>query len=383
MTNLLEMNGLPLGTLSEHGSSYSFEYSAEWLAQGFELGPDVPLSRGRQFSRRSFGFMEDASPDRWGRTLILRETRARRKKLKQPARTITAMDYFLRVQDESRMGAIRVRDDHGVLDSEGGVPPMIHLGKLVRASEKYQAGEYDDETLALLLAPGSSLGGARPKASVRDVRGDLYVAKFPKADDTYSVERWEFVALQLARRAGCRVAEAHLQDVDGRLVLLSKRFDRRGETRVHFASAMNLLGLEDGQRSSYAAIADLMQRVGGDPRELFRRMVVNISLNNVDDHLRNHGFLWNAKQWELSPLYDVNPISRFEKAPMLSTAIVPEAFDADRQLAVDSAAYFDLTKRAAQAICDEVGSAVQTWQQVAQTAGAPRQEIDELESAFG
>jgi serine/threonine-protein kinase HipA len=253
VTTLLEMHDVVVGTLHEEGNSYSFEYSDQWLTHGFELGPDVPLARGRQFSRKAFGFMEDASPDRWGRTLMLRQTRADLKKKKQPARTLTALDYLLGVNDESRLGALRVRQDSRYLAFSAGPPPLVHLGTLLRASNDYQSGAYDDETLALLLAPGSSLGGARPKASVRDARGDLFVAKFPKADDEYSVERWEFIALQLARRAGCQVAEARIEIIDGQGVLLSKRFDRKGDHRIHFSSAMNLLELTDGDSSSYAS----------------------------------------------------------------------------------------------------------------------------------
>lgn len=364
------------------GQRYSLEYSDAWLAGGFELGPDVPLSRGRQFSRKAFGFIEDASPDRWGRTLILRHSRAQAKKTNQAPRALTTLDYFVGVSDASRQGALRARRGDDYLAPGAGPPPLVHLGALLRASNDYQAGAYDDETLALLLAPGSSLGGARPKASVRDAQGDLFVAKFPKSDDAYSVERWEFVAQELARRAGCRVVEAQLLNVNEQPVLLSRRFDRDRAERIHFSSAMNLLELTDGDASSYAEIADLMQRVGGDPVELFRRMVVNILINNVDDHLRNHGFLRVGPGWELSPAYDINPISRFEKAPRLSTAIVPGEFEASTDIAIDNAELFNLTKRAAQAICEQAAEAVGTWRSVARDAEAPRHEVDEIESAF-
>lgn len=371
-----------VGTLEQHGKSYSFEYSGKWRKHGFELGPDVPLAQGRQYSAEAFGFIEDASPDRWGRTIILRETRTRMNREKQVPRALTSLDYFLRVSDVSRMGALRAFQG-GAFQAEGeGVPPTLHLGKLLVASKKYQSGSYDDETMRLLLAPGSSLGGARPKASVRDAHGNLYIAKLPKNDDEYSVERWEFIALQLARLAGCTVAEAHLEDIEGHPVLLSKRFDRRGDTRIHFSSAMNLLKLRDGQRSSYAQIADLMQQIGGDPQELFRRMILNILINNVDDHLRNHGFLRGRKGWELSPAYDINPISRFEKAPTLSTAIVPEEFEANVDIAKENCELFNLTPAQAALICDEVRGAVTNWPKVAKKAGATKREIEAVESAF-
>jgi len=371
-----------VGTLEKQGGSYAFEYSEHWQEDGFELGPDVPIAQGRQYSAEAFGFIEDASPDRWGRTILLRETRARMKKQKQAPRALTTLDYFLGVSDVSRMGALRGLSD-GAFQAEGGsVPPLIHLEKLLRASNRYQSGDYDDETLQLLLAPGSSLGGARPKACVRDAQGNLYVAKFPKNDDEYSVERWEFIALSLARRAGCKVAEARLEDIDGQLVLLSKRFDRDGETRIHFSSAMNLLGLRDGERSSYAEIADLMQQIGGDPIELFRRMIVNIMINNVDDHLRNHGFLRGKNSWELSPAYDINPISKFEKSPTLSTAIVPDEFDANVDIAIENHDFFNLTCAQATVICAEVRDAVATWPDVARKTGATKREIEAVESAF-
>jgi serine/threonine-protein kinase HipA len=382
MTTHLSMNGVPVGVLSAEGNSLSFEYAEEWLKGGFELGPDVPLTRGRQFSKTAFGFVEDASPDRWGRTLILRETRARMKKLGQAPRALASLDYFLAVNDESRMGALRARDGEAYVAAGDGVPPLVDLGRLVRASEKYQAGQYDDETLTLLLAPGSSLGGARPKASVRDGRGQLYMAKFPKLDDAYSIERWEYIAFELAKLAGCDVAQARLENVEGRPVLLSKRFDREDGARRHFSSAMNLMGLSDGERSSYAEIADMMQRTGGDPRALFRRMVFNIRINNVDDHLRNHGFLRARQQWELSPVYDINPMSRFEMAPQLSTAIVPDDFEASLELAIDSAEFFNLTKQRARSIGEEVESAVAKWPEVARKARATQREMDEVESAF-
>lgn len=371
-----------VGTLTQLGGSYSFEYSQQWLTNGFELGPDVPLAQGRQYSAEAFGFIEDASPDRWGRTLLLRETRTRLKRQKQPARTLTTLDYFLAVSDVSRMGAVRAWQKDAFQAEGDGVPPMIQLGKLLRASEKVQSGEYDDESIHLLLAPGSSLGGARPKASVRDAQGNLYIAKFPKNDDEYSVERWEFIALELARRAGCCVAEARLEHLDGQVILMSKRFDRAGDTRIHFSSAMNLLALRDGQHSSYAEIADLMQQIGGDPKELFRRMVINIMINNVDDHLRNHGFLRADRGWELSPTYDINPISKFEKAPLLSTAIIPEEFEASVEIAVDNCEFFNLRSAEAAHICEEARCAVATWPEVARAAGATKREIEAVESAF-
>jgi serine/threonine-protein kinase HipA len=371
-----------VGTLEQPGGSYSFEYTDEWLQRGFALGPDVPLNQGRHYSAEAFGFIEDASPDRWGRTIILRETRSRMKRQKLAPRALTSLDYFLGVSDVSRMGALRASRDGAFLAASDGVPPMIQLGRLLAASTKYQSGDYDDETIQLLLAPGSGLGGARPKASVKDAEGNLYIAKFPKNEDEYSVQRWEFIALSLACRAGCTVAEARLENIDEQPVLLSKRFDRDTNSRIHFSSAMNLLQLRDGDRSSYAEIADLMQRIGGDPTQLFRRMIVNILINNVDDHLRNHGFLRGRGGWELSPAYDINPNSKFEKSPVLSTAIVPDEFEANVDIALENCELFNLTSAQAARICEEVRSAVATWPKVARKAGATKREIEVVESAF-
>lgn len=380
----LELGDTLVGTLYADRGTMALAYSAGWMTGGFALGPDVPLGPGRQY-RQSFGFVEDASPDRWGKTLILREAKARARREKSAPRTLDNIDYFLRVSDVGRAGALRAVQEGEYVSGKHDVPPLVSLGKLLHASAAYQTGDYDDDVLTLLMAPGSSLGGARPKATVKDVSGDLYMAKFPRNDDQYSVERWEYIALELAKKAGINCAEARLETVDGKLVLLSKRFDRRGEARVHFASAMNLLELKDGAASSYAEIADLIQREGEEPqdsRELFRRLVFNIMINNVDDHLRNHGFLRGKRGWVLSPAYDVNPISKAEKAPRLATAIVDDDFNADVQTAIDAATFFGLTQADAQETCDQVHAAVSTWRQTAEAAGAPRREILELEDAF-
>lgn len=381
---VLELEGQTVGSLHADGRTLALSYSDDWVVHGYALGPDVPLVRGRQY-RQSFGFVEDASPDRWGRTLIAREARARAKREQRAPRTLGPIDYFLGVSDAGRMGALRAIVDGQYVADHLQVPPLVDLGKLLHASSAYQAGRYDDDVMALLMAPGSSLGGARPKATVCDATGVLYMAKFPRNDDEYSVERWEFIALELARAAGIRCAEARLEKVDSKLVLLSKRFDRRGERRVHVASAMNLLELKDGDRSSYAEIADLIQREGeaaADSSELFRRMIFNIAVNNVDDHLRNHAFLRGKRGWTLSPAYDLNPMSRIEKAPRLTTAIIDDAYDADLSVALDSAEFFGLSRAAAEGVIERVKEAVSGWRQTADAAGAPRREITDLQDAF-
>jgi len=240
--------------------------------------------------------------------------------------------------------------------------------------------------LALIFAPGSSLGGARPKASVLDVHGHLAIAKFPRADDEYSIERWEWVALQLAAAAGIDVAAAELLSVGGRDVLLSRRFDRRGEERIHLASALALLGLRDGDRASYPEIAEIVQRDGSQPQrdhvELFRRMVFNICVANVDDHLRNHGFLRTRTGWTLSPAYDINPVPTDVRARVLSTNVTPDDATGSLDAARESATYFGLSPKQADAVIAEVLSAVANWRGVARKAGASTKECARMQSAF-
>jgi serine/threonine-protein kinase HipA len=221
--------------------------------------------------------------------------------------------------------AFRFVVDGEFVSTSEGVPPLIRLGELLDATRRLEQNRELPDDLTLIFAPGSSLGGARPKASILDNNGQLSIAKFPKDGDTYSVERWEYIALLVARAAGIEVADAQLIESAGGPVLLSRRFDRKGQERVHFCSAMTLLGLRDGDHASYPDIADLIQTEGSRPaadsEELFRRMVLSICIANVDDHLRNHGFLRSESGWKLSPAYDLNPVPAEVRPRILSTNV--------------------------------------------------------------
>jgi serine/threonine-protein kinase HipA len=243
------------------------------------------------------------------------------------------------------------------------------------------------DALRVLLAPGSSLGGARPKASVRDQSGRLSIAKFPKATDTRDVARWEAVMLRLADKAGIPVPEHQVFSIENRSVLVMARFDRRGESRVPFLSAMSLLTARDGDVRSYVEIAEELRRIEGPGREggpaLWRRIVFNILASNFDDHLRNHAILFDGAYWALSPAYDLNPVPAYEQGRKLSTAI---HFDGDQtaslEVALDAASEFDLDARNARNIIGEVAKAVARWRTEALATGIKHGEIEEMASAF-
>jgi serine/threonine-protein kinase HipA len=298
----------------------------------FSIEPALSLTRG-VFSTPSnqviFGSIGDSAPDTWGRRLMQRAERRQAEKEKRAVRTLTEADYLLSVADETRLGALRFRwaDDPAFqAAARAGVPPLVELGRLLQITERILRDEETDEDLQLIVAPGSSLGGARPKAPVVDQHGHLAIAKFPKETDDYSIETWEEIALQLADRAGIVTPHHELIEVANKPVLLSRRFDRREKVRIPFLSAMSITGSADGERGSYPELVDALTRYGtnakADAAALYRRMVFNVLVSNVDDHLRNHGFLWLGKNgWSLSPAYDLNPTPTDVKARILTTNI--------------------------------------------------------------
>jgi serine/threonine-protein kinase HipA len=268
-----------------------------------------------------------------------------------------------------------------------GVPRLVELGRLMAVTDRILRDEETDADLQMIFAPGSSLGGARPKASVIDQHGRLSIAKFPKPDDDYSVERWESVALTLAGMAGVRVAAHELIEVAGQSILLSRRFDREGETRLPFLSALSMMGLRDGERGSYPELVDVLVQTGArarvDAAELYRRMVLNVLISNVDDHLRNHGFLWRGQGgWTLSPAYDLNPTPVDLKARILTTTIDLDDGTCDLALVLSVAELFSLSDAEARDIVREVAQVTRGWREVAAAAGARPAEIRRMESAF-
>ncbi len=372
-----------------------FEYADEWLrdADRFELEPELPLTRGGfapPVGQAIHGFLGDSAPDTWGRKLMQRAERRRAEREGRAVRTLMESDYLLGVSDETRLGALRFRrvgEERFLADSRSGVPALVDLGRLLQSTERILRDEETDEDLQLIFAPGSSLGGARPKASVVDQHGRLSIAKFPKESDDYSMETWEEIALRLAERAGIVTAGHELLHVAGKAVLLSRRFDRGEGRRIPFLSAMAMLGAKDGEGGSYPEMVDALARHGADAkrdaRALYRRVAFNVLVSNVDDHLRNHGFLkMDRSGWILSPAYDLNPVPADLKARVLTTNIDLEESTCSIDLLEASAGYFALSLGEAREILKEVAAATSTWRDVARQAGAPAKEIHRMASAF-
>lgn len=384
--------------------SASFEFDREWLADPVHhaLGPAAPSTEGAFHTsegRALFGALGDSAPDRWGRRLITRNEARRARAAGTAPRAPREIDYLLGVTDIVRQGALRFRitpDGPFVapLDAESGgrahVPPLIELPELLNAanalSEDPDSVEADD-AVRLLLAPGSSLGGARPKASVRDHDGALAIAKFPDAADSIDVIRWERVMLALAERAGITVSDARLQPVGDSVVLIVRRFDRHGDDRVPFLSAMSLLDAADGEQRSYVEIFDALRQIASDPRadgaQLWRRLAFNILASNFDDHLRNHAVVYDGVAWRLSPAYDLNPVPAHVKPRELTTTINIDGDPiASIELALEAASEFFLTERDARTIAKEVSTALQSWRATARECGIARDEIERMTSAF-
>lgn len=376
--------------------SATFEYDAEWLTNParFALEPALILGGGPQHTgqgRALFGAFGDSAPDRWGRNLIQRDERRRAHAENRAPRSLGEADFLLGVGDIARQGALRFKEtpEGPFLASGDGanVPPFIRLGELLNAAMRIAADGEDDGDLRLILAPGSSLGGARAKASVLDLQGQLSIAKFPQADDAYPVMQWEAVALDLARRAGIDVPTWRLEHVVDRTALLLRRFDRDGDIRIPFLSAMSMLGAADNEDHSYLEIVDALRQFGSQPErdcaQLWRRIVFNILISNTDDHLRNHGFLYDeAGGWRLSPAYDMNPTPADVRARALSLAIDEADDTASLDVAYGMARQCGLKLPAAREIVTEVQGAVAHWRASATAYGLAARDIARMASAF-
>ncbi len=377
------------------GSPATFEYHSDWLtnATHFSLEPALQIGRGAfapKAGQTLFGSIGDSAPDSWGRRLMQRAERRNAAREGRAVRTLTDIDYLLGVADVARMGALRLRDADSLTflaETQAGIPAMIELGRLMAITERVLRDEESDEDLQIIFAPGSSLGGARPKASVIDQHGQLAIAKFAKDDDDYRIELWEAVALTLANKAEIETADHQLQDIAGKSVLISKRFDRTGNARIPFLSGLSMMGLRDGERGSYPELVDALGQHGScaasDAAQLYRRMAFNVLISNVDDHLRNHGFLWTGKSgWKLSPAFDLNPVPIDMKARILSTSIDGDDATCDIELVRSVAGYFGLGQAVADRVIGEVAAVTATWQTVAKQTGAKTSEIRRMESAF-
>jgi serine/threonine-protein kinase HipA len=306
-------------------------------------------------------------------------------------RTLQEIDFLLLVDDEARQGALRFAEKEGgpFLREEGvkRIPPLVELPELLSAAEHVMEDKDTEEDLRLLFAPGSSLGGARPKASVIEKDGHLAIAKFPRKDDEIKTVLWEAVALSLAEKSGIPVPAARVENIAGKPVLLLRRFDRDGERRIPFLSAMSMLGSKDNETRSYLEIVDALRQHGAaakaDMEALWRRLVFNILISNTDDHLRNHGFLYAGQEgWRLSPAYDLNPVPTDIKPRILATAINEDDNTASLPLAMEVAGYFELEDGKAREIAKQVGKAVSKWRDEAARHGLTKNEIERMASAF-
>jgi serine/threonine-protein kinase HipA len=396
----VELNGVGIiaGQLYSHRSrgteSASFSYNQSYLAdsRAYALDPTLPLLSGTQQTRvgqKIFGAFSDSCPDRWGQRLIERNEHRRAKEAGSAARSFGAFDLLLSVRDDLRQGAIRYAvGGEFVADEVVGIPVMTDLPTLLSAADNVAnaEAEQDPQSLALLLRAGSSLGGARPKAHVRNNAGEVAIAKFPSPSDEWNVMAWEKVALDLAAAAGVWIPSNQLVVIAGRNVLIVDRFDREvNGLRRGYMSAMTALEASDGDVRSYVDIAEAIEersvRVGEELAQLWRRVAFSILISNTDDHLRNHAFLHvREDSWRLSPAFDLNP-NPYPGPKHLSTAINSDT-SADLQELLSVAALFRLTNPAALEILREVGAAVAEWRSVAASHGLTKAPIAAMAPAF-
>lgn len=379
--------------------AFSFEYDKNWLKteQKFLLDPDIQLYGGSQYpnQKENFGIFLDSMPDTWGRTLMKRRVAQQAKEQNTKAPTLYDIDYLLGVYDESRMGALRFKTDveGSFLDNNNQTPtpPWSSIRELQQAANSFENDEENNEAkkwLAILMAPGSSLGGARPKANILDENKELWIAKFPSKNDTIDKAAWEFLAYQLAINAGITMALCKIEKIAGKYhTFFTKRFDREKGERIHFASAMTMTANnEDTIRdnpASYLDLAEFISNYGVDIEvnlhQLWRRIIFNIAISNTDDHLRNHGFILTAEGWVLSPAYDLNP-SIDKDGLALNIDMHNNALDFE--LAKSIGEYFRLNENQMNLIINEVLESVNQWKEIATKIGIPRSEQELMEKAF-
>lgn len=394
-----------IGTLyvdvSKGKENFSFEYEKNWLESKqmtFMLDPDIFMYHGRQFTpidKTMFGVFSDSCPDRWGRVLMKRREAVLANRENRKPRELRDSDFLLGVYDQSRMGALRFcLDENGPFlsdDKEMSTPPWASLRTLEEAARLFEQDEnaLEEKWIKQLIGPGSSLGGARPKSTVEDVDGSLWIAKFPSKHDEVDSGAWEMVAHDLAKMCGLDVPDAKLEKFSKLgSTFIVKRFDREADRRIHFASAMTMLGETDGasaaENISYLDIASFIRSNGAAPnkdlKELWKRIVFNIAISNTDDHLRNHGFILTDKGWCLSPLYDVNPVPYGDN---LSLNISSEDSTISVDLALETAQYYNIEENEAKMITEQILTSVREhWKELAEKYGISRSNIEYMKWAF-
>ncbi len=393
-----------LGYESLRGSdSYAFKFDNNWLRRygSLFLSADINNYPGQQYTqpgRDIFGCFSDALPDRWGRLLLNRLEQILASEERRPIRRLSSFDYLIGIDDFSRMGGFRFKTalegEFINCDSHLRIPPLTDLRSLIAASMEIEKSEEQNRLpemkwIQQLVHPGSSLGGARPKAGVRDTDGFLYVAKFPSRNDDYDVSLWEHLSHLLAKKAGVNAAETSVISTGDKYhALLSKRFDRTADgRRIHFASAMTLLGLTDGSDAQtgngYLDIVDFILQnccdVENNLRQLYRRVAFNIAIGNTDDHFRNHGFLLTPRGWTLSPAYDMNPTTNDYQSLLITSS----TNKSDLSLLLDASEEYMIGKEEAAKIISEVTDAVKAWRRMAASLGVAKREMVLLEQILG
>lgn len=381
--------------------TYGFSYDKEWLAKYGDvfLSEDLQNYTGIQYTRPErdiFACFSDALPDRWGRTLLNRREQIAATDEKRTVRRLTSFDYLMGIDDASRIGGFRFAETPGgkFINCEESlrVPPLANVRELMRAAHEIELSEEkhllpSKKWLAQLLHPGTSLGGARPKASVIDEDGSLTVAKFPSRKDDYDIAQWEHFCHVMGRKAGMNVAQTRTIDGEDYHILLSKRFDRNNDgKRIHFASALTLLGLTDGDNAStgfgYTDIVDFIIQHGSNVErnleELYRRVAFNIIVGNSDDHFRNHGFLLTRKGWELSPAYDINPTLSDNQSLLINRS----TSESDLDILLASAGDYMISAEKAKDIVSKVKNAMKSWRTEARRLGLPQRDIDMFAPRF-
>jgi serine/threonine-protein kinase HipA len=383
---------------------FSFEYTESWLNHQnpiLFLDPHLGFYKGKQYlpeEKNNFGIFLDSSPDRWGRLLMRRREAWQAKEERRDERTLFESDFLLGVFDGHRLGGLRFKlsEDGPFMNDQKktATPPWTSLRELEHASLQLERDDAINDPeysqwLSVLMDPGSSLGGARPKASVMDEKGHLWMAKFPSSSDEKNTGAWEMVLHELAQACGIYVSEARLQKFSGKHhTFLSKRFDRTDEQkRIHFASAMTLLGLEDGtnyvEGVGYLDLVGFIMQHSADAKidleQLWRRMAFNVLVSNTDDHLRNHGFILTPRGWRLSPAYDMNPN---EMGNGLTLNISENSNELDISLALETAQLYQLKREHADRILKEMHREISNWRVVAKKFGIRNGEIEQLKPAF-
>jgi serine/threonine-protein kinase HipA len=390
--------GILRSTIIKNKEHFSFSYDNDWLQSEYaqEIDPDLNLYSGEQHSEdsKNFRVFLDSCPDRWGRLLMKRREAIVARQEERRAKVLNEIDYLLGVHDRYRQGALRFKrsleGDFLDNDEKLAAPPISSLRELEHAAIKVEEnGDATDpeylKWLYMLMSPGSSLGGARPKASVVDENEQLWIAKFPSSHDDYDIAAWEFVTYELAVSAGIDMVECRIDKFNSHHhTFLTKRFDRTPESRLHFTSAMTQLGYYDGEYdASYLELAEFLTNNGAntkaDLEQLWRRIVFNIAVSNIDDHLRNHGFIYQDGGWLLSPAYDINPVT---PAHGLHLNISDSDNSLNYDLALEVIDFFQLDQTEAEQIKTEVLESVSKWRDVATKAGISRSEQQQMEQAF-